>query len=146
MITVSATDEKAQEVAWKAYDVMSEEQGLRSTTADIAIEASDGALTLNGRVRTNNLFELAERLARSAIDGWHLHNNLISDDEVALALAGKLATDQRTMDANVRFEVYLGVAYLKGTVRDKDQHATVLELTGKVPHVVRIEDQLTVAR
>ena len=70
---------------------------------------------------------------------------LISDDEVALALAGKLAADHRTMDANVRFEVYMGVAYLKGTVRSKDQHATVLDLTGKVPHVVRIEDQLTVA-
>ena len=145
MITVSATDEKAQEVAWKAYDVMSEEQGLRSTTADITIAAADGTLTLSGRVRTNNLYELADRLARLAIDGWQLHNDLISDDEVALALAGKLAADHRTMDANVRFEVFMGVAYLKGTVRSRDQHATVLELTGKVAHVVRIEDQLTVA-
>ena len=128
MITVSATDEKAQEVAWKAYNLMWEEQGLRTTTADIPIEAADGSLTLNGRVRTHNLYEMAERLARAAIDDWQLHNNLISDDEVALALAGKLAADHRTMDANVRFEVYMGVAYLKGTVRSKDQHAAVLEL------------------
>lgn len=145
MITVSATDAEAHEVAWKVYDLMWEEQGLRTTTADIAIEAANGALTLNGRVRTNNLFELAERLARSAVDGWQLHNNLISDDEVALALAGKLAVDRRTMDANVRFEVFMGVAYLKGTVRNKDQHATVLELVGQVAHIVRIEDQLSVA-
>ena len=145
MITVSATDEKAQDVAWKAYDLMWEEQGLRTTTADIAIAAADGALTLNGRVRTNNLFELAERLARSAIDGWQLHNNLISDDAVTLALAGKLAADHRTMDANVRIEVFMGVAYLKGTVRNKDQYTTVLELAGQVPHVERIEDRLSVA-
>ena len=145
MITVFATDDKANQVARKAYDLMWEEQGLRTTTADIAIEATDGTLTLNGRVRTNNLFELAQRLARAAINGWQLHNNLISDDAVTLALAGKLAADHRTMDANVRIEVFMGVAYLKGTVRSKDQHATVLELTGKVPHVVRIEDQLTVA-
>ena len=145
MITVSATDEKAQEVAWKAYDLMSEEQGLWTTTADIAIEATDGTLTLNGRVRTNNLHELAERLARAAINGWQLHNNLISDDAVALALAGKLATDHRTMDANVRIEVFMGVAYLKGTVHNKDQHTTVLELAGQVPHVERIEDRLSVA-
>ena len=120
MITVSATDEKAQEIAWKAYDLMWEEQGLRTTTADIAIEAVIGVLTLNGRVRTNNLLELAERLARSAIDSWQLHNNLISDDALALALAGKLAADRRTMDANVRIEVFMGVAYLKGTVRSKE--------------------------
>lgn len=145
MITVSATDERSQEVAWKTYDLMWEEQGLRTTTADIAIEAIEGAVTLNGRVRTKNLYELAERLARSAIDGWQLHNNLISDDALALEIAGKLAADHRTMDANVRVELFMGVAYLKGTVRNKDQHATVLELSGQVPHVMRIEDQLSVA-
>jgi len=144
MITVSAKGEKAQQLANKAYDLMWEEQGLRTTTADIAIEAEDDTLTLNGRVRTNNLNELAERLARAAIDGWQLHNNLISDDALALALASKLASERRTMDANVRFEVFMGVAYLKGTVRSKDQHTTVLELVGEVPHIVRIEDQLTV--
>jgi osmotically-inducible protein OsmY len=123
---------------------MWEEQGLRTTTADIQIEASDGSLTLNGRVRTRNLHELAERLARAAIDGWHLHNHLISDDALALTLGGKLASDHRTMNANVRFEVFMGVAYVKGTVRSKDQHATVLELAHQVPGIVRIEDQLSV--
>ena len=96
MITVSATDEKAQQVASKVYDLMWEEQGLRTTTADIQIEATDGSLTLNGRVRTHNLHEMADRLARAAIDDWQLHNNLISDDALALALAGKLASDRRT--------------------------------------------------
>jgi osmotically-inducible protein OsmY len=144
MITVSASDEGAQQVAWKAYDLMWEEQGLRTTTADIAIEAAEGALTLNGRVRTNNLHELAERLARAAIDGWQLHNHLISDEALALALAGKLAIDRRTMDANVRFEVFMGVAYLKGTVRSKEQHAAVLDLAGQVPNILRIEDQLAI--
>ena len=144
MITVSATGEKAQEMAWKAYDRMWEEQGLRTTTADISIEAVEGALTLNGRVRTNNLHDLADRLARAAIDGWLLHNNLVSDEVLAWALASKLAADRRTVDANVRFEVFMGVAYLKGTVRSKDQHAAVLDLAGQVPSLVRLEDQLTV--
>lgn len=144
MITVSATDERAQQLAWKVYDLMWEEQGLRTTTADIAIEAAEGVLTLTGRVRTNNLHELAERLARVAVDGWQLQNNLVSDEALALALASKLAADRRTMDANVRFEVFMGVAYLKGTVRSKEQHATVLDLVAQVPNVVRLEDQLAV--
>ena len=41
------------------------------------------------------------------------------------------------MDANVRFEVFMGVAYVKGTVRSKDQHAAVLELAHQVPGVVQ---------
>lgn len=146
MITVSATDERARQVAWKAYDLMWEEQGLRTTTADIAIEASDGSLSLNGRVRTNILSDLAERLALAAIDSWQLQNNLISDEALTLELATTLAADRRMTDANIRYEVYMGVAYLKGTVHSQDQHAAAIELASHVPHIVRIEDHLVVVR
>jgi osmotically-inducible protein OsmY len=146
MIKVSIKDEQASSVAGQVYDRLWSEQGLRTTTADIEIEAMEGAVTLNGRVRTHSLRRQAERLARAGLNGWQLHNNLISDDQLAMDLAGRLAADARTVTANVRIEVFLGVAYLGGTVNSQEQRATVLELANQAPNVVKIEDRLTIAR
>jgi osmotically-inducible protein OsmY len=146
MIKISIKDEKASSVAGQVYAQLWSEQGLRTTTADIEIEAAAGAVALNGRVRTQVLRGQAERLARAGLNGWQLHNNLIADDQLAMDLAGRLATDPRTATANVRFEVYLGVAYLNGTVNSQEQRAAVLALANQAPHVIKIEDHLVLAR
>ena len=146
MIKVSIKDEKASSVAGQVYAQLWSEQGLRTTTADIEIEAAAGAVALNGRVRTQALRGQAERLARAGLNGWQLHNNLIADDQIAMALAARLATDPRTATANVRFEVFLGVAYLGGTVNSSEQRAAALELAGQAPGVIKAEDRLTIAR
>jgi osmotically-inducible protein OsmY len=146
MIKVSVKDEKASVVAGQVYDQLWSEQGLRTTTADIEVEATEGAVTLNGRVRTGILRRQAERLARVGLNGWQLQNNLIADDRLAMDLAARLAADPRTAVANVRFEVFLGVAYLGGTVNSPEQRAAALELAGHTPGVVQVQDRLTIVR
>ena len=146
MIKVSVKDENAIAIADRVYDWLWSEQGLRTSTADIEIEVQEGAVALNGRVRTQILRRQAERLARTSLNGWQLENNLIADDQVAMDLAARLAADPRTTSANVRFEVYLGVAYLSGIVQSEQQRTAALELTGLAPHVVKVEDRLVVAR
>ena len=115
-------------------------------TADIEIEAAAGEVALNGRVRTQILRRQAERLARASLNGWQFHNNLIADDRLAMDLAARLAADPRTATANVRFEVFLGVAYLGGTVNSPEQRAVALELASQAPGVIKAEDRLTIAR
>ena len=144
MIEVSAKGEKAEEVAWRAYDLMADQQALRTTTSDIRIEAEEGRLSLMGRVRTNLLSEMAERLAKAAANGWQLENHLLSDQALAQALALKIGMDSRTASANVRFEVFLGAAYLKGVVHSQEQRSAVLELAAQVPGVVKVQDNLAV--
>jgi osmotically-inducible protein OsmY len=146
MIKVSIKDEKASAVAGQVYDRLWSEQGLRTTTADIEIEAAQGTVALNGRVRTQILWRQAERLARAGLNGWQLHNNLIADDRLAMDLAARLAADPRTATANVRFEVFLGVAYLGGTVNSSEQRAAALDLAGQAPGVIKVEDRLAIAR
>jgi osmotically-inducible protein OsmY len=146
MIKVSVKDEKASIVAGQVYDQLWSEQGLRTTTADIEVEAVEGAVTLNGRVRTGILRRQAERLARVGLNGWQLQNNLIADDRLAMDLAARLAADPRTAAANVRFEVFLGVAYLGGTVNSPEQRAVALELAGHTPGVVQVQDRLAIVR
>lgn len=144
MISVSATTEDAKDVAQRAYDLLAEEQGLRTTTSDILIEAAAGTLVLKGRVRTNNLRGLAQRLARAASDGWQLQNELISDETLAVAIATQLALDPRTAAADMRCEVYLGAVNLKGVVHTTAQRDAALELARAVPGVEGVNDLLTV--
>jgi osmotically-inducible protein OsmY len=146
MIKVSIKDDKASAVAGRVYDQLWSEQGLRTTTADIEVEAMEGAVTLNGRVRTQILQRQAERLARAGLNGWQLQSNLVADDRLAMDLAARLAADPRTATANVRFEVFLGVAYLGGTVNSPEQRAAALDLAGHTPGVVQVQDRLTLVR
>lgn len=146
MIKVSIKDEKASIVAGQVYDQLWSEQGLRTTTADIEVEATEGAVTLNGRVRTGILRRQAERLARVGLNGWQLQNNLIADDRLAMDLAARLAADPRTATANVRFEVFLGVAYLGGTVNSPEQRAAALEFAAHTPGVLQVQDRMAIVR
>lgn len=146
MIRFSATGEKAQEVVLRAYDLLSEEQSLRTTTSDIAIEGEEGLLRLNGRVRTNTMRDLAQRLALAAANGWQLENNLISDEELALDLATKLGEDPSLEDADVRCEVFLGTAYLKGAVRRNDQRDAAVEAATGIAGISKVVDHLAVGR
>ncbi len=146
MIRVFVKDDIAGAVADRVYNRLWSEQGLRTTTADIEIQVQEGVVTLNGRVRTQLLRRQAERLARASLNGWQLQSNLIADDQIAMDLAARLAADPRTATANVRFELYLGVAYLSGTVNSDQQRAVVLELLNQAPHVVKVEDHLVVVR
>lgn len=146
MIRLTIKDESAGVVAGQVYEQLWSEQGLRTTTADIEIEAAEGAVALNGRVRTGIMRRQADRLARAGLNGWQLHNNLVADDQVAMDLAAGLAADARTVAANVLIDIYLGSAYLKGTVQSELQRAAVLELASRTPHVVRVEDHLVLGR
>jgi osmotically-inducible protein OsmY len=146
MIKLSLKDEKASAVAGQVYDRLWSEQGLRTTTADIEIEAVPGAVTLNGRVRTGLLRGQADRFARAGLNGWQLVNNLISDDQVIMDLAGRLATDAATATANVQIDAYLGNVYLSGTVQSEAQRAAVLNLVRQTPHVTKVDDLLSLAR
>ncbi len=146
MIKLSIKDASASAVGEQVYDQLWSEQGLRTTTADIEIEAAQGAVALHGRVRTGILRRQADRLARASLDGWQLHNNLIADDAVAMELASRLATDSRTATANVRIEVFLGSAYLSGTVQSEQQRVAVLELAHHTANVVRVEEHLVLSR
>ncbi len=146
MIKLSLKDEKAGAVAGQVYDRLWSEQGLRTTTADIEIEAVPGAVTLNGRVRTGLLRGQADRLARASLNGWQLYNNLISDDQVIMDVAGRLATDAATATANVHIDIYMGNVYLSGTVQNEAQRAAVLDLVRQTPHVAKVDDFLALAR
>lgn len=144
MIRYSASSEESQALAVKAYELMSTEQPLRTTTSDIMIEAAEGILRLTGRVRTNIMRERAGRLAQVAANGWVLENHLISDEALCYEIAARLAQEPNLDDTNIRCETYLGTAYLKGSVRNAEQRDRALQIAGQVPGILRVVDHLNV--
>lgn len=146
MIRVSAVNDASAEVVWRAHDLMSDQQGLRTTTADIEIAGGDQLLTLSGRVRTRVLYEMADRLTRQAAGDWPVDNRVISDEELALQIATRIGKDPRTADSDLRVDVFLGVARLVGEVDGQQQRDAALELAAGVPGVARVEDHSSLAR
>ncbi|MEZ4769181.1 MAG: BON domain-containing protein [Caldilineales bacterium] len=146
MIRVSTVNESNSEVVWRVHDQLAEEQGLRTTTADIEISGGDQVIVLAGRVRTQILYDLADRIARRAAGSWSVDNRLISDEALTIQTATKAGKDPRTADADVRFDVFLGVAHVLGKVGSQQQHDALLELAGSVPGVNRVEDHTVIAR
>ena len=146
MIRVSTVNESNAEVVWRVHDLLAEEQGLRTTTADIEITDEDQSIVLAGRVRTEILYDMADRLARQAAGSWAVDNRLISDEALIIQMATKAGIDPRTADADVRFDVFLGVAQVVGTVHSQQQREALLDLAGSVPGVSRVEDHTAIAR
>lgn len=142
MIRYTASSEDAQAFAVKAYELLSTEQFLRTTTSDITIEAEQGTLKLTGRVRTNIMRERAGQLARVAANGWTLENNLISDEALCYEIAARLAQEPNLDDTSIRCETYLGTAYLKGSVRNAEQRDRALQIAGQVPGILKVVDHL----
>lgn len=146
MIRVSTVNESNAEVVWRVHDLLAEEQGLRTTTADIDIAGGDQSIMLAGRVRTEILYDMADRIARRAADPWTVENHLINDESLTIEMATKAGMDPRTADADVRFDVFLGVAHVLGTVRSQQQREVLLLLAGSVPGVSRVEDHTEIER
>jgi osmotically-inducible protein OsmY len=146
MIRVAESHDASAEIAWRAYDLLSEEQGLRTTTADIEISAQDNTVFLKGRVRTNILYDLADRLARQSTEGVQVYNSLINDEQLAVDIASRVGRNPRSARANVRFDVFLGAVTVNGSVHNADERAAVLELAAATPGVVRVEDHITLLR
>ena len=146
MIRVTAVNEANAEVVWRAHDLMSDEQGLDTTTANSEIVGGDQSHTLLGRLRTEELFELADQLARKAAGGWSVENRLIDDAQLAMRISNKVGADPRTANADLRVDVFLGVVRLIGAVQDRQQREAALELAASVPGVARVEDHTAMAR
>jgi osmotically-inducible protein OsmY len=117
---------------------------LRVDLIGIGIHVIDGALWLQGHVSS----DLNKRLVQDQLVNIRglsdIHNELISDTDLAGAVAMALAKDSRT--ARERIGVYptLGNINLRGRVRSEAARAAASEVTRGVPGVGEIENVLIV--
>ncbi|HZQ99291.1 MAG TPA: BON domain-containing protein [Chloroflexota bacterium] len=86
----------------------------RIDAATLRVEVSGGAVTLHGHVVSAAHRERAEAAMRRAVPGAPLHDELVADDELAVAIAQALARDGQTAPLVLRVQADEGVVHLSG--------------------------------
>lgn len=117
---------------------------LRVDLPGIGIHVIDGVLWLQGHVASDlNKRQVQDQLVN--VRGLsEIHNELVSDTELASAVAMALAKDPRT--ARERIGVYpaLGSVNLRGRVRTEAARTAAYEIARAVPGVASVENVLVV--
>ena len=113
----------------------------RTDEPTIDVGVRDGALVLRGHVRSGLHRARVEEAARRARPGRPVRDELVADDELAVAVAGALARDPRTRALEPRVEAYEGVVHLFGQ-GDEAMSAAADEVAAAVPGVRAVVSHL----
>ncbi|MFN8498556.1 MAG: BON domain-containing protein [Anaerolineae bacterium] len=121
-------------------------QALRQAHDSITIGFADGVATLSGIVRTPVHVELAVTTAQTTPGVKDVRNEMLSDTEIELDAANRLALDPRTRltTDQVTIASLHGSLLLTGRCDSAEQKAAALELATQVPGVVEVVDGLKV--
>ncbi len=134
-------DEELRRDALKALDSYNR---LRVDVKGINVTAIDGVLWLRGHVSS----ELNRRLAQDLVSGLYglaeLHNELITDPELAAAISHALARDPRTAEERIGVYSMLGAVHLRGAVRTAAAREAAEQLANQVPGTGDIYNDLLV--
>jgi osmotically-inducible protein OsmY len=137
---VRADDELCQDVYHRLRDC----QLVRLDLPGITIHARDGVVWLRGHVSSDGKRRRTDEVLWGLDGLLELHNELVTDTDLAAAVAMALAYDPRT--ARERIGVYpsLGVMRLRGIVRTPRAHAGAWEIAAAVPLVKQVVNELRV--
>ncbi|HEX8982785.1 MAG TPA: BON domain-containing protein [Ktedonobacterales bacterium] len=134
-------DEELRRDALKALDSYNR---LRVDVKGINVTAIDGVLWLRGHVSS----ELNRRLAQDLVSGLYglaeLHNELITDPELAAAISHALAGDPRTAEDRIGVYSMLGAVHLRGAVRTAAAREAAGQLANQVLGVGEVYNDLVV--
>lgn len=126
------------------YAAMFKYDPLRIDLPAIQIHAIDGAVWLTGHVSS----DLNRRLAQDQltnIEGLaEVHNELMSDNDLASAVSFALARDPRTAGEHVGVYPRLGEVHLRGAVRTPEARQAATQIAQAVPGVGSVVNDLHV--
>ena len=89
---------------------------MRVDIAGLDIQAVDGVIWLRGHVSSELNRRLAEDLCQGVEGVAELHNQLITDPDLAASISSALARDPRTADERIGVYPSLGRVHLRGSV------------------------------
>jgi len=119
---------------------------LRSLYCPVTVQVQDGRVRLEGVVRTFIMKHMAGELARQVPGVLEVQNDLVSDTELQLELAQRLAQDPRTqlLTSDVTINCFLGTVYLRGRVDSPARKEAAAKVAAEVKGVRRVVNELMV--
>ena len=132
------------ELAADALKAIESYPRLRVDQAGINITATDGVIWLRGHVSS----EMNRRLIGDLVSGVHglaeLHNELITDQELAAEISHRLSRDPRTTEERIGVYPMLGRVRLRGAVRTASAREAAEQMATATPGVGEIINELHV--
>lgn len=129
-----------QDVYARLYDY----SPLRVDLPGIDIRPLDGAVWLRGYVSSDGKRRLAGNQVRGLAGMTELHNELVADNELAVAVSMALARDQRTAGQHIGVYPQLGEIYLRGSVRTRAAREGASAVAAAVHTVKRVVNTLRI--
>ncbi len=106
------------------------------------VEVRDGVVTLRGHVVNRGHRALAAAVARRVLGVLAVRNELVADDDLAVAVAAALGHDPRTRGQRIRVEAFQGIVHLRGEVPSGAVLAAAEEVAAGVPGVRSVANLL----
>ncbi len=133
-----------REALYRVAGSIARYEPIHASGSLLRLALRDGAVVLSGRVRSQPLKIMAERLAASATAGRAFVSEVVSDAEITINVATALALDPRTSLGPVFVETSLGNVTLAGDVPSAEMAAAATEVAGAVAGVAEVRNQLVV--
>jgi osmotically-inducible protein OsmY len=127
-----------------AYDKLFDAPPLRIDLPGIVITPIDGAVWLNGHVSSQFKRCLGEDQLRGLAGMTALHNELVSDDELAAAVSMVLAHDRSIIGQHIGVYPRLGEVRLRGSVQTSASRERAGGVAEAVPYVKGVVNELRI--
>ena len=101
----------------------------------IDIDVHDGLVTLLGYASTSTNKKRAERAARTVLGVLEVENQIVTDEEITIAVSQTLSRDERTHDLRILVSARHGIVALNGEVGSAEERTIAEEVAASVPQV-----------
>jgi osmotically-inducible protein OsmY len=129
-----------QEINQALYDYPRLRVDLRGMQARVV----DGEVWLKGHISSDLNSRLAEDQLKGISGLAAVHNQLVSDPDLAAAVAASLARDPRTRGQHIGVYPALGEVRLRGAVATSEARAAAAQVAAAVPGAERVVNELAV--
>ncbi len=133
-----ALEEEVRRVLW-------DYPRLRIDMRAVQVQAQCNDVWLLGHVSSDINRRLLEDLTRSVPGVREVHNELVADTDLAVAIASSLSKHEETRGLLIGVYPTLGEVYLRGLVSNEAAREAAKQVAGEVPGVKSIHNELIVS-
>jgi osmotically-inducible protein OsmY/sporulation protein YlmC with PRC-barrel domain len=108
----------------------------------IDIDVHDGLVTLLGYASTSTNKKRAERAARTVLGVLEVENEIVTDEEITIAISQTLSRDERTHNLRILVSARHGIVALNGEVGSAEERTIAEEVAASVPQVRGVVDYI----
>lgn len=119
---------------------------LRALNCPVTVHVHNGRVRLEGAVCTSIMKHMAGKLAQRVPGVLEVQNDLVSDTDLELWVAQRLAHDPRTrlLTTDISIKCFLGTVYLQGRVDSIARKEAAAKVAAEVQGVRQVVNELMV--